>query len=210
MLTAEELKKVVEPVKVIGEYVRLKKSRSGKAWTGCCPFHDDRTPSFSLNPDSGLWFCHGCGIGGDILTFVEKAEGLNFRGAFAKLAAIAGIPVESQTYEPTLEFKLSGNETKAFDNWIWLKKKRLLHRWSTLGDELQAAQAFIESFWFDENPDQLKVDFIHRRMNLLHEAKAVIEQNLDKLDLDPGSFVEPFLRKFYGDQTVRELVEMTA
>jgi DNA primase len=206
MLTAEELKKVVEPVKVIGEYVRLRKS--GKEWTGCCPFHEDRTPSFSLNPTSGLWFCHGCGIGGDILTFVEKAEGLDFRGAFAKLAAIAGIPVESQTYEPTLEFKLSGNETKAFDNWIWLKKKRLLHRWSTLGDELQAAQAFIESFWFDENPDQLKVDFIHRRMNLLHEAKAVIEQNLDKLDLDPGSFVEPFLRKFYSDETVRELTEV--
>ena len=206
MLTAEELKKVVEPVKVIGEYVQLKKS--GKEWVGCCPFHEDRTPSFRVNPDSGLWFCHGCGIGGDILSFVEKAEGLNFRGAFAKLAAAADIPVESQTYEPTLEFKLSGNEARAYDNWIWLKKQRLLHRWATLGDELQAAQVFIENFWFDDNPDQVKVDAIHRRMNLLHEAKAVIEAELDRLETEPAAFVEPFLRKFYGDQTVRELVEV--
>ena len=206
MLTAEELKSVVEPVKVIGEYVRLRKS--GKEWTGCCPFHEDRTPSFRVNPDSGLWYCHTCGFGGDILTFVEKAEGLDFRGAFAKLAAIAGIPAESQTYEPTLEFKLSGNEAKPFDNWIWLRKQRLLHRWSALVDELQAAQVFIEGFWFDENPDQVKIAAIHRRMNLLHEAKAVIEAELDKLEFDPSSFVELFLRKFYSDETVRELTEV--
>ena len=206
MLTAEELKAAVDPVEIIDGYVRLRKAK--KEWFGCCPFHEDRTPSFRVNPDSGLWFCHGCGLGGDVLSFVEKAEGLDFRGAFAKLAAIAGIPVESQPYEPTLEFKLSGNEAKAFDNWVWLKKQRLLHRWSALGDELQAAQVFIEGFWFDDNPDQVKVDAIHRRMNLLHEAKAVVEQNLDRLDLDPSSFVEPFLRKFYSDTDVRALTEV--
>ena len=160
MLTCEELKQAVNPVEIIGGYVQLRKS--GKELTGCCPFHEDRTPSFRVNPDSGLWFCHGCGSGGAVLTFVEKAEGVDFRAAFAKLAAIAGIPVESQTYEPTLDFTLSGNEAKAFDNWIWLKKQRLLHRWATLGDELQTAQTFIESFWFDENPDQVKVGTIHR------------------------------------------------
>ncbi len=206
MITAEELKAVVNPVEIIGGYVRLRKS--GKEWTGCCPFHEDRTPSFYVNPDSGLWYCHPCGFGGDILTFVEKVEGLDFRGAFAKLAAIAGIPAESQTYEPTLEFKLSGNEAKPFDNWIWLRKQRLLHRWSALVDELQAAQVFIEGFWFDENPDQVTIGAIHRRMNLLHEAKAVIEAELDKLEFDPSSFVEPFLRKFYSDATVRELTEV--
>ena len=103
---------------------------------------------------------------------------------------------------------MSGNEAKAFDHWVWLKKQRLQHRWDSLDDELRAGQVFIESFWFDENPDQVKIDAIHRRMNLLHEAKAVIEQNLDKLDLDPSSFVEPFLRKFYSDETVRELSEV--
>ena len=66
-----------------------------------------------------------------------------------------------------------------------------------------------ESFFFDDNPDQVKVEAIHHRMNLIHEAKAVIEQNLNKLDLDPSSFVEQFLAKFYGDATVRELVEVT-
>ena len=206
MLTAEELKSLVEPVKVIGEYVQLRKS--GKEWIGCCPFHEDRTPSFRVNPDSGLWFCHSCGFGWDVLTFVEKIEGLDFRGAFARLAAIAGIPVESQQYEPTLEFKLAGNEAKTFDYWLYLKKQRLLHRWATLGDELQAAQVFIQEFWFDENPDQVKVDAIHRRMNLLHEARAVIEAELDRLDLDPSAFVEPFLRKFYSDETVRDLAEV--
>ena len=123
MITADQLKRAVEIVEIIGGYVRLRKA--GKEFAACCPFHEDRTPSFRLNPDSGLWFCHGCGVGGDILTFIERAEGLDFRGAFARLAAIAGFSVECQRYEPTLEFKLSGNEAKAFDNWVWLKKQRL-------------------------------------------------------------------------------------
>ena len=208
MITAEELKAVVNPVEIIGEYVRLTKSPRAKEFSGLCPFHSEKTPSFRLNPDSGLWCCHGCGIGGDVLRFVEKVEGLDFRGAFAKLASIAGLPVESQQYEPTLEFKLSGNEARAFDHWAYLKKQRLQHRWTALDDELQTCQVFLEGFFFDDNPDRVKVSRIHHRMNTLHEAKAVIEQELNKLETEPASFVEPFLRKFYSDTDVRSLAEV--
>ena len=56
--------------------------RRGKDWTGCCPFHDDKTPSFIITPDKNLWNCLGaCGEGGDVISFVRKVEGVSFRHA---------------------------------------------------------------------------------------------------------------------------------
>ena len=173
------------------------------------PVHEDRTPSFRPNPDSGLWYCHGCGVGGDILTFVERAEGLDFRGAFSKLASIAGLPGGSQAYEPTLEFKLAGGEASAFDHWLYLNKQRLQHRWLALDDDLKACQTFIEQFWSEEeNPDRKNVEAVHRHMNYTHEAKHLIEKQLDRLEMDPLTFVEPFLRRFYSNKDVRALAEV--
>ena len=120
MIAAEDLKRAVNAIDVIGGYVRLRKV--GKRQVGLCPFHNEKTPSFSVS-ESGLWHCFGCGAGGDIITFLELQEGLDFRGAFRKLADIAGVPVDRRdTYEePPLALKLSGPECRAFDRWRWLK-----------------------------------------------------------------------------------------
>ncbi|MBF6590711.1 MAG: DNA primase [Ktedonobacterales bacterium] len=89
----ERIKRKLDIVEEIGAVVPLKKS--GKAFKGLCPFHGERTPSFYVMPDRGSWHCFGCGEGGDIFTFVQKQQGLDFREALALLAERAGIALES-------------------------------------------------------------------------------------------------------------------
>jgi DNA primase catalytic core len=73
----------------IGRYVPLK--RAGKRLTGLCPFHGEKTPSFSVTPEKGLFYCFGCGKGGDLLRFVMDYEGLSFPEALETLGRFAGI-----------------------------------------------------------------------------------------------------------------------
>jgi DNA primase len=69
---------------VISDRVTLR--RTGANLTGLCPFHDDSSPSFSVSPDKGLWTCFGCGLGGDVISFIQQAEGLPFVEAVESLA----------------------------------------------------------------------------------------------------------------------------
>jgi DNA primase len=79
----------VDAVQVVGEHVGLKKV--GRRWQGLCPFHAERSPSFSLNAEEGLWYCFGCQAKGDIISFVREIEHLDFVEAVERLAARAGI-----------------------------------------------------------------------------------------------------------------------
>src|SRR5438132_13929916 len=87
-----EIKARVDIRDIIGQYTRLKKS--GKNWTGLCPFHADKKPSFSVVPDLQIYKCFSCGEGGDIFKFVQKKENLDFIEALEWLAKRAGIPFE--------------------------------------------------------------------------------------------------------------------
>jgi DNA primase len=89
----ERIKQKLDIVEEIGAVVSLKKS--GKAFKGLCPFHGERTPSFYVFPDKQDWHCFGCGERGDIITFVQKQQSLDFREALALLAERAGIPLEN-------------------------------------------------------------------------------------------------------------------
>ncbi|GAA6735225.1 DNA primase [Thermus oshimai] len=75
---------------VVGRYVALKPAGKGR-WKGLCPFHQEKTPSFYVDEDKGLFHCFGCKAGGDLFAFVERMEGLDFRGALERLAEEAGI-----------------------------------------------------------------------------------------------------------------------
>jgi len=79
---------------IIGRYTTLKKA--GKNYLGLCPFHQEKTPSFSVDPDKGLFYCFGCGKGGNIVSFVMEKEGLSFPESIEFLAKEAGIPVPSR------------------------------------------------------------------------------------------------------------------
>ena len=88
-----EIKSRIDIVDLIGGYVNLK--RAGKNFLGLCPFHSEKTPSFSVSPDKQTYYCFGCGKGGDIFSFVMETEGLGFREALAALAERAGVTLSS-------------------------------------------------------------------------------------------------------------------
>jgi len=92
----KEIKERVDIVSIIGEYVYSLK-KSGKNWIGLCPFHNDKTPSFSVSQDYGIYKCFACGESGDVIKFVEKIEGLEFTEAVEFLARKANISVEYQS-----------------------------------------------------------------------------------------------------------------
>ncbi|HKV84016.1 MAG TPA: DNA primase [Ktedonobacterales bacterium] len=91
--TIERVKQKLDIVEEIGAVVPLKKS--GKAFKGLCPFHGERTPSFYVFPETGTWRCFGCNEGGDLFTFIEKQQGLDFRDVLTQLAERAGVPLDS-------------------------------------------------------------------------------------------------------------------
>ncbi|HFD0545551.1 TPA: DNA primase [Enterococcus faecium] len=87
-------------VEVIGQYVQLKKS--GKNYLGLCPFHEERTPSFSVAEDKQIFHCFGCGKGGNVFTFLQELEGLSFPEAVVKVADFEQIPLEDQWRQRTI------------------------------------------------------------------------------------------------------------
>ena len=70
---------------VVREHVTL--TRRGSALVGLCPFHDEKTGSFNVNPHNGFYHCYGCGVGGDVIKFVTEIEHLTFTEAVERLAA---------------------------------------------------------------------------------------------------------------------------
>ncbi len=104
-----EVKSKLDITEIVGGYVQLK--QSGRNLKAPCPFHPEKTASFMVSPEKGIFHCFGCNEGGDIFVFVQKMEGLDFRGALELLARRAGV-----------ELKAKRGENKAASN----RKKRLL------------------------------------------------------------------------------------
>ena len=88
---ADRVKQQADIVRVIGEYIRLKKS--GQNFTGLCPFHSEKTPSFAVHPVKQIYHCFGCGVGGDVFKFIMEVEKLSFPEAVRAVAEKCGIPV---------------------------------------------------------------------------------------------------------------------
>ena len=87
----DELRARVSLGAVVGRRVKL--TRAGRELKGCCPFHNEKSPSFFVNEDKAFYHCFGCGVHGDVIRFVVEQEGLSFRDAVASLAAEAGLPM---------------------------------------------------------------------------------------------------------------------
>ena len=93
----EELRAKVSIVDVVGAKVKL--VRKGREYQACCPFHNEKTPSFTVNEAKGFYHCFGCGAHGDIVKFEMEANGLPFLEALKKLADRAGIPMPQLSHE---------------------------------------------------------------------------------------------------------------
>jgi len=90
--TVEKIKERLGITDVVGSYIKLEKA--GKNFKAKCPFHNEKTPSFIVSPDRNSYYCFGCSRGGDIFSFVQEFEGLDFPGALKILAERAGIKME--------------------------------------------------------------------------------------------------------------------
>lgn len=93
----EQLKASIDIVSVVGEYVRLRKAGASPRYVGLCPFHTEKTPSFSVHSTHGFYKCFGCGVSGDAIKFVMEIERLTFWEAIKLLAERNGIPLPKRT-----------------------------------------------------------------------------------------------------------------
>ena len=91
----DDLKAHANIVQIVQERVPLR--RSGATWKGLCPFHGEKTPSFHVNDDKGFFHCFGCGVGGDVIKFVELFDKVSFPEAVRSLAGRVGLPVPEAT-----------------------------------------------------------------------------------------------------------------
>ncbi|HBU06627.1 MAG TPA: DNA primase [Candidatus Magasanikbacteria bacterium] len=138
MSDIDDIKNKLSVEELIGEYVQLKPAGSNKK--GLCPFHNEKTPSFMVNPERQSWHCFGCAKGGDIFTFVEEMEGMEFKEALRYLADKAGI-------------QLSNN----FRNEISSNEKNRIKEINT------EATRFFHSFLLKMSGAKLALDYLHNR-----------------------------------------------
>jgi DNA primase len=97
----ERVRDAVDMAELVGTKTDLR--RVGSRWTGLCPFHDERTPSLSVDPERGLYHCFGCGAGGDAIRFVQETEALDFPEAVEALADRHGVRLEREEDDPAAE-----------------------------------------------------------------------------------------------------------
>ncbi len=130
------VKSKIDIVEIVGESVALRKA--GTTWKGLCPFHGEKTPSFVVTPARESWHCFGCGLGGDIFSFVMQREGIDFPEALKRLAARAGVELDERTSREDA------------------RRKRLR-------DVLEAAIAFYHRVLTDTRHGQPALDYLHAR-----------------------------------------------
>jgi DNA primase len=122
----ERVKGAADIVEVISAHTDLR--RQGARYTGLCPFHEERTPSFSVEPTEKLYHCFGCGVGGDVIKFVEEKEGVGFTEAVEMLADRYGVELEREQEDPRAEAKrqrrrrleqLLERSAAFYSNYLW-------------------------------------------------------------------------------------------
>ena len=97
----EELREKNSVTDVISGYVNLR--RRGRTWVGLCPFHGEKTPSFTVYPETDSFYCFGCGVGGDVIGFIRRAENLDYIEAVKLLAQRAGIQMPEDSYDNSMQ-----------------------------------------------------------------------------------------------------------
>lgn len=99
----QQIKDHINIVDIVGQYVQLR--RAGRTYMARCPFHKERTPSFHVSPERGTYKCFGCGEGGDVFTFVQKMDGIDFSSALKMLAEKAGVTLTQRAPSKSPEEK---------------------------------------------------------------------------------------------------------
>lgn len=172
--SVEKIKEKLDVADVIGSYVKLEKA--GANFKGKCPFHNEKTPSFFVSPNRGNYYCFGCGAKGDIFTFVQEFEGLDFVGSLKLLADKAGVslddfPRKDNSEKDRLHEVLEQATAFFEDN---LKKS-------------PTAQAYLKKRGLTEETVEFwRVGFTPKDWRLLHshlKEKGVSEKDMERVGL---------------------------
>src|SRR5262245_48481891 len=99
---AYTLKQQADILRIVGEYVKLKKA-GAQNYSGLCPFHQEKTPSFSVHATRNFFHCFGCGASGDVFTFIQKIENITFPEAVRVIAQRLNIPLPKASYDSPSE-----------------------------------------------------------------------------------------------------------
>ena len=138
----ERVRQSTDIVKLISEHTQLK--RVGRRWSGLCPFHNEKTPSFSVNSEEGLYHCFGCKKSGDAISFVRELQMLDFPGAIEHLARIAGVTLRyTDANEGAVRNRrkdLMGNVQEAAD---------FYHEYLLTSPDAGAARGYLRQRGFD-------------------------------------------------------------
>ena len=148
----EEVRTRADIVEIVGAHVRLR--RAGRNFVGLCPFHNEKTPSFSVNAERGFFHCFGCGAGGSVFNFIMRVEGLTFPEAVRSLAKKYGVTLpEHEVSGPAAgerEAMLKANEVAAefFAHVLWNTTDGALARdyLKSRGISVETARAFMIGF----------------------------------------------------------------
>ncbi|HVF28506.1 MAG TPA: DNA primase [Pyrinomonadaceae bacterium] len=138
----DELRRQADIVRVIQDYVSLKKK--GTNWMACCPFHQEKTPSFSVNPSKDIFFCFGCQKGGSVFNFVMEMERVSFPEAIRIVAEKANVPLPAMEEDNRFEARRrEADEVIQLNAWAlewWEQQLR-----EGAGGDVRAAREYVES-----------------------------------------------------------------
>lgn len=167
--TVEEIRRRADIVSLVGEYVALRKA--GKNYTGLCPFHQEKTPSFSVSPEKQIFHCFGCGEHGDVFTFLMKIDSLSFPEAVRRLAQKTGVVVPERSLGPEEKerFTLREQILKANDLAVDYFSRMLVspagEKARNYLDKRGIGQSAVDAFRIGYAPEgwQGLLDYLHRK-----------------------------------------------
>jgi DNA primase len=175
-----KVREATDIVALISEHVALK--RVGRRYSGLCPFHQEKSPSFSVSPEKGVWHCFGCQKSGDAITFVREVEHLDFVGAVERLAARANITLRYDDASFSEERKRKQRLHEAVQAAIDFYHQRLLE-----ADDAGNARRYLRSRGFDgDAARQFKVGYSPDKYDALSvhlQKKKFARQDIDDAGL---------------------------
>jgi DNA primase len=180
---------------IVAEYVSLK--RAGANATGLCPFHGEKSPSFNVNPGRGIFHCFGCGVGGDVFTFLMKIEGLDFPEAVRFLAKRVGVVIEERAVSPGEKRRVDERERFFRINELAVAFYR---RFLLEDREAAPAREYLKRRGVDDSiGEAYRLGFAPDRWDLLTrhlERQGVAPEQAEKLGLlrrrDGGGYYDTF------------------
>jgi DNA primase len=199
----DRVRQAADIVDLVSARTDLRRAGPGR-FMGLCPFHEERTPSFSVNADEGLYHCFGCGAGGDVFSFVMETEGLDFVGALESLAQRYGVELEVADEDPAAAERRKRRErllevleraASFYERWLWESReaepaRRYLRGRGITEETLRTYRVgYAPSAWDRLMNAGLQGGFTHREM---YDAGLLVRPNKSR---PPARLYDRFRRR---------------